>query len=62
METEEEYDMLDLLAYNCTNLSENLGLAKTTEETDEILRKYLEKADTETKSTPEFKEGKIVFK
>lgn len=56
METEEEYDMLDLLAYNCTNLSENLGLAKTTEETDEILRKYLEKADTETKSTPEFKE------
>lgn len=56
MDTEEEYDMLDFLAYNCTNLTERLAVTNTDEEINDILQKYLEKADTETKSIPEFKE------
>lgn len=54
----DEYDMLDLLAFNCSNLTEQLFTIKNTDEHDQILLDYIKKADSEYKSINDFKDGK----
>lgn len=51
----EDYDMLDILAFNCNQLSADLV---DSEDQNRTLFDYLTKADTTYKSINNFKDGK----
>lgn len=53
-----EYDMIDLLAYQCNLLNEELSSPNiSTDEHSEILQNYLRKADSQHDSINDFKDG-----
>lgn len=55
---EENNDMLDMLAYNCSALVEKLNTEKSSpEEQNTLLMEYIKKTDAEQKSINDFKEG-----
>lgn len=57
---EQNYDMLDVLAYNCNELSIDLSDIKSNENQNKILLDYISKADNEHKSINDFKEGMYI--
>lgn len=56
MDAEENYDMLDLLAYNCNDLSERLSEENPSNH-EQIILDYIKKADNLHKKINDFKEG-----
>lgn len=52
-----EYDMLDLLAYNCNQLSSKLRETKYADEQEKILETFLNKIDDEFEPINEIAEG-----
>lgn len=54
---ESEYDMLDLLAYNCSQLTAQLSEANLLDDQDKILADYIKRIDNEFETINEFKEG-----
>lgn len=52
-----EYDMLDLLAYNCNQLNLQLRETKYADEQEKILDAYLKKIDREFEPIDEIAEG-----
>lgn len=55
----EDYDMLDILAFNCNQLSADLfDSTLSGEDQNRILFEYITKADTTHKSINNFKDGK----
>lgn len=52
-----EYDMLDLLAYNCNQLTVQLKESKNPDEQEKILDAYLKKIDKEFEPINEIAEG-----
>lgn len=53
----EDYDMLDLLAYNCSTLTAQLSETKSAEEQEKLLSDYLKRVDKEFEPINELKEG-----
>lgn len=53
-----DYDMLDLLAWNCTNLMCQLNESESTDTEQSILEKYLKRVDGEFDTITDFKDGK----
>lgn len=58
---EYEYEMLDLLAYNCNQLTAQLKETKSTEDQEKILEQYLKRIDKEFESINEIAEGLFTF-
>lgn len=52
-----EYDMLDLLAFNCNQLTVQLKESKNADEQEKILDAYLNKIDKEFEPINEIAEG-----
>lgn len=53
-----DYDMIDLLAYECNLLNEALSQENlTADEQNDILNNYLKKADSQHQPINDFKEG-----
>lgn len=52
-----EYDMLDLLAYNCNQLTSELKDTKHADDQEKILEQYLKKIDKEFEPINEIAEG-----
>lgn len=53
-----EYDMIDLLAYECNLLNDALSQENlSTDEQNEILTNYLKRADTQHDPINDFKDG-----
>lgn len=52
-----EYDMLDLLAYNCNYLTGKLRETSYTDEQEKILHDFLKKIDKEFNPIKEIREG-----
>lgn len=52
-----EYDMLDLLAFNCNQLSSKLRETKHADEQEKILETFLNKIDDEFEPINEIAEG-----
>lgn len=52
-----DYDMLDLLAWNCTNLMCQLNESDSAD-TEQILEKYLKRVDGEFDTIADFRDGK----
>lgn len=57
MDSGEEYDMLDLLAFNCNQLTAKLGEAENEDEENRILVEYIRKANEDFKEINDFGEG-----
>lgn len=55
--SDSEYDMLDLLAYNCNLLRAQLRETNSVNEQEKIIQAYLKKVDKEFKPINEFREG-----
>lgn len=55
--TDSEYDMLDLLAYNCNQLTVQLRESKNADEQEKIIDAYLKKIDKEFDPINEIAEG-----
>lgn len=51
------YDMLDLLAYKCNDLTGQLRETSQADEQDKILHEFLEKVDKEFQPIDEIREG-----
>lgn len=54
-----EYDMLDLLAFNCNYLTTKLRETSNFDEQEKILQDYLKKIDKEFNPINEIREGLI---
>lgn len=52
-----EYDMLDLLAYNCNQLTTQLRESKNADEQEKIIEAYLKKIDRDFEPIDEIAEG-----
>lgn len=53
-----EYDMIDLLAYECNLLNESLSNQNlSTDEQNDILMSYLKRADSQHEPINDFKDG-----
>lgn len=53
-----EYDMIDLLAYECNILNESLSdKSLTADEQNEIITNYLKRADSQHEPINDFKDG-----
>lgn len=52
-----EYDMLDLLAYNCNQLSGQLRETNNADEQEKMIQGYLKKTDKEFEPINEIREG-----
>ena len=59
--SDSEYEMLDLLAWNCNQLSAQLADAKSPDDESKIITEYLKKVDEEFSSVSDFKEGELVL-
>lgn len=57
---EADYDMLDLLAWNCNQLANQL-IEKSDDEQAKIIEDYIKRVDTEFKAIKDFKEGNFTF-
>lgn len=55
--SDSEYDMLDLLAYNCNRLTAQLRETNYADEQEKIIQAYLKKVDKEFQPINEFREG-----
>lgn len=53
-----DYDMLDLLAWNCTNLMCQLNENVSADTEQSIIEKYLKRVDGEFEAINDFKDGK----
>lgn len=58
--SEADYDMLDLLAWNCNQLSSEL-IDKPEDEQQKIIDEYIKRVDSEFETIKEFKEGTCQF-
>lgn len=54
---ESEYDMLDLLAYNCNQLNAQLRETKHPDEQEKFIEQHLKKIDKEFEPINEISEG-----
>lgn len=52
-----EYDMLDLLAYNCNQLTGQLRETNNVDEQEKLIQGYLKKTDKEFEPINEIREG-----
>lgn len=57
MDSENEYDMLDLLAYNCNQLTLQLRKTNYADEQEKIIQEHLKKVDKEFQPINEIQEG-----
>lgn len=57
MDSENEYDMLDLLAYNCNQLTLQLRKTNYADEQEQIIQEHLKKVDKEFQPINEIQEG-----
>lgn len=55
--SDNDYDMLDLLAFNCNQLTTQLRATNSIESQEKILNEHLKKVDKEFESINEFQEG-----
>lgn len=55
--SDSDFDMLDLLAFNCNQLTAQLRASSLVESQEKILNEYLKKVDKEFESINEFQEG-----
>lgn len=55
-----DYDMLDLLAWNCNQLSNQL-IDKTDDEQETIIDEYIKRVDNEFETIKDFQEGKFLY-
>lgn len=55
--SDNDYDMLDLLAYNCNQLTAELRETNHADGQEKILQAYLKKIDKEFDPINEFREG-----
>lgn len=57
-----EHDMLDLLAFNCSQLTAQLASKSASpEDQNRLIAEYIEKANAEHKSINDFKQGKYMY-
>lgn len=57
MDSDTEYDMLDLLAYNCNQMSAQLRKTTSNDEQEKIIQDHLKKVDKEFKPVNEIQDG-----
>lgn len=55
--SDNEYDMLDLLAWNCGQLTAQLSEAESPDAENKLLNEYIKRVDSEFETINEFKEG-----
>lgn len=55
--SDSDYDMLDALAWNCTQLVGQLSEIQSSEEENILLEQYLNRIDSEFDSIADFKDG-----